>query len=416
MVPALSEGKLGDSGHRGRWRANRRCEASSSGGQPLRRGVRQVFMRHVFLQIVLAVSMLAAAQASPIFIFHTDGFWLNLHSFLYVLGRDQSGAADRTRQAVAGAPADQATGVATMSPADAKTWRGAVTTYATGLSKRDAVFDEGLVAVTNALSQLNSSALLPSSLPVDVRATLEQAAPIYRKVWWPAHEQANRAWVEAVRPLVNQHGPTILAFITKAYAAEWPSAGYPICVSAYANWAGAYSTSGNLIVMGSLDSSTRGADGLEIAFHESMHQWDEAMNRALTAAAKRQGKTLRPNLSHAMIFFTAGEAVRRVIPAHVPYADTNGIWDRGFAVFKPALEAAWRPWLDGRTSRDVALGELVRQTARAPEASRLSIAPAAATTTGKHYLAGRPTFSARQWSVDVRAVGTAPERGLGGAR
>ena len=38
----------------------------------------------------------AHAQA-PIFRFETDEFWLNLHKFLYVLGRAQNKAADASR-------------------------------------------------------------------------------------------------------------------------------------------------------------------------------------------------------------------------------------------------------------------------------------------------------------------------------
>lgn len=72
------------------------------------------------------------------------------------------------------------------------------------------------------------------------------------------------------------------------------------------------------------------------------------------------------DLPHAMIFFTTGEAVRRVEPAHVPYADTLGIWSlqlsgarRPAERLKGPLEETWRPYLNGGGTRDQALAALL---------------------------------------------------------
>jgi hypothetical protein len=56
------------------------------------------------------------------------------------------------------------------------------------------------------------------------------------------------------------------------------------------------------------------------------------------------GKEVPRRLSHAMIFFTAGEVVGRVAPEHVTSADTFDIWRTGNGVlrpFRPALEEIW---------------------------------------------------------------------------
>jgi hypothetical protein len=156
----------------------------------------------------------------------------------------------------------------------------------------------------------------------------------------------------------------VLAFITRAYGMKWPDGGYPVHVSAYANWAGAYSTSGNLLVLSSLDGGTQGLQGLETVFHEGMHQWDDAMIALVRDRARARGVRLPPNLSHAMIFFTAGEAVRHAVPSHVPYADAAGVWDRGFTVFRQPLIDVWKPFLDRRGTRDEALAALVAAVGR----------------------------------------------------
>jgi hypothetical protein len=92
-----------------------------------------------------------------------------------------------------------------------------------------------------------------------------------------------------------------------------------------------------------------------------MHQWDDAMFAALSAEGRRQRLTVPDTLSHAMIFFTAGEAVRSVVPNHVPYAESEGVWSRGMGAVKPALEAVWAPYLAGRGTRDEALTALVKR-------------------------------------------------------
>ena len=55
-------------------------------------------------------------RSSPIFVFHSDEFWLNLHHFLYVLGRAENKTRDSSREAVAGAPTDQQNGLVTLKP------------------------------------------------------------------------------------------------------------------------------------------------------------------------------------------------------------------------------------------------------------------------------------------------------------
>ena len=189
-----------------------------------------------------------ATRSAAIFRFETDEFWLNLHHFLYVLGRAEAKERDASREAVAGAPTDAEKGLASLSEEERQTWRTAVTAYADGLSKKDAVFDAPLPALTMALAHAGDAPTLSNpadtTRPIDpaTRATLERVAPIYRRVWWPAHHASNQAWRTTTQRLVDRHGPAILGFLAKAYVQRWPVDGYAVHLSMYANWAGAYST------------------------------------------------------------------------------------------------------------------------------------------------------------------------------
>lgn len=332
---------------------------------------------------------------SAIFVFHTDEFWLNLHHFLYVLGRAENKERDTARAAVAGAPADQERGFKKLSVKEQKIWSEAVASYAAGVSKKDVVFDAPLPAVTAALARagnarsLTASELNPQIDPA-ITSILERAAPIYRKAWWKAHRDANRNWQKSTQALIDAHGSPVLAFITNAYKLEWPASGFPVHVSGYSNWAGAYSTDGNLLVISSQSPELQGLYGLETVFHEGMHQWDKQVFEALRQQAMKLDKFFPRGLSHSLIFFTAGEAVRRVVGGvrrstgesveqlplnqrvggssgdYIPYAEKYGVWQRGMGPFKAALEEIWKPYLDGRGTRDEAFAALIVRTAVDP--------------------------------------------------
>jgi Transglutaminase-like superfamily len=172
--------------------------------------------------------------AGAIFVFQTDELWLNLHHFLYVLGRAQNHTRDSLRASVAGAPVDAEKGLATLAAADEKIWRDAVAVYADGLSKKDLIFDQPLPAITSSLATAgDASSLTGTKVDPSVAAILERAAPIYRNRWWPQHRAANRAWQSAIEKLVVQHGPAVLSFITNAYKLDWPTTGFPVHISAY---------------------------------------------------------------------------------------------------------------------------------------------------------------------------------------
>lgn|SRR5262245_25425897 len=330
----------------------------------------------VLMMGCLSVFPAQQTRSTVIFAIKTNEFWLNLHSFLYVLGQSQGRPPASLREAMRDAPADAERELQTLTPEEREVWAKAVAAYANGLSKKDPIVDKPLAMMINALAAaVEASSLRSVEVDSETRATLEQAAPIYRKAWWPAHRSTNQAYRASLQPLIERHGNTILAFITSKYGLPWPSAGYPVHLAVYSNWAGAFSTDGNLLVVGTnAHAGTQGVSGLETVFHEAMHQWDDSIDEALRRQAQAIGKNVPPQLSHAMIFFTAGEAVRRVVPEHVPVAEASGLWDRGLP-FRAVLNDVWKAYLDGRGTRDEALKALVAQTAVSAVGQQQSVSP-----------------------------------------
>ena len=312
---------------------------------------------------LLAVALLLVAQSSTsLFRFEADGFWLNLHHFLYVLGRAQAGMPDAKRRAVVNAPVEQSMSVKGLNEAERRGWQDAVTFYATGLSKQDMVFTGALIDVTNAMRVAPATSATALQVKPDLIAVLEKAAPIYRRIWWPSHQQANHSRVRDYTRLLQQHGNKLRDYITRAYQVQWPKEGFPVNVSAYANWAGAYSTRGDLIVVSSLDEGSSGSLGLESIVHEAMHQWDDDMQARLTRLSKaHQTPAPREGITHALIWYTGAEAVKSAVPAHVGYAESGGMWkQKQMGSFKAGLDAHWKPYLEGKSTIDEALLALLR--------------------------------------------------------
>jgi hypothetical protein len=324
-------------------------------------------LRSTFLSVLLVATVLvpAAHAQSTIFKFESDEFWLNLHKFLYVLGQAQNKDGNASRAAVAGAPADAERGLASLTDAERRTWTDAVSAYARGLSRQDPIRDRDLALLEGRLADVDDAGNVAGAMVDEsLRTLLEGAAPVYRKAWWSSHRAANRAFVSSTQQLLAAQGPAVLQFITRAYQMPWPAGGYPVHATAYAHWAGAYSTWGNLLIVSTnTGAGSSGWAGLESVFHESMHQWDDQVDKLLTSAAAAAGGRVAFNLSHALVFYTAGEAVRRVAPAgYVPYAESGGVWQRGMQALKTPIEEIWLPYLNGRGSRDEAIAALVRRT------------------------------------------------------
>src|SRR5947209_9682740 len=71
--------------------------------RPLRSTVpsMRIAARAIVAILVVSITAPAVTAPPPIFRFESDEFWLNLHSFLYVLGRAEDKFADARREAVA---------------------------------------------------------------------------------------------------------------------------------------------------------------------------------------------------------------------------------------------------------------------------------------------------------------------------
>ena len=323
------------------------------------------------INLLALTSASARAQAAPhssnllpasskLFEFHS-AFWVNLHHFLYVQARARLNTPDSRRRAVAKVRAEMAE-ESKLSSEERRNWEAALDYYKREVASLDLIFDERLVALTNKIAAQESAPALRSSGldPALIRA-LESAAPIYRSLWWPRHESANRAWIAMIDPLLQKYGASLAEQITKAYQTSWPTQPFRVDVCAYANWAGAYTVDTSArITLSSLDEGNSGTQGLEALFHESLHVLEVNVVAELQRQAKAHGKGVPRLLSHALIFYTAGELTRRTVPGHKPYAVTHDLWSgEPWSKYWQVLQTYWQPYLDGKAGFSEALKQIV---------------------------------------------------------
>ena len=286
--------------------------------------------------------------------------WPNLHHFLYILGRARNGTFDSGRVAVKQAPLDTA-GFDALSESQRKAWEHDVGIYQVHASPLDIGYGS-LVDVNYAMADLPTSGRIEDTqqISVELRAALTEAGPVYRGLWWPRHDSANRDWISQLTPQVERYGPRIKDRLAAAFRTSWPTLPLRVEAVAYADPRGAYTTADPpLIAMSTLNPQHQGIDGLEQLFHECSHLMMDTVDATL-ARSKAVGKDLSREVSHTILFYTVADTMRSLIPDHVPYPDHYGVWNRGWTRYHELLGLYWQPYLDGKSTMEDAIDRLVR--------------------------------------------------------
>jgi hypothetical protein len=291
-----------------------------------------------------------------------SGFWLNLYSFLHHQAKQRLGIHNDAPAAMA-VVYDESVGRRPFTTSERAAWEGmlarfASTPWATGLR------DSAIQQVNNRLAAAaDDDSLGDVAVDSGLRRFLLEAAPVNRAIWWPVHDRRNREWIASARALFDPHAACLARLLTAGLAAPWPAAPIDIDVSVYATWFGAYSTLHPLHV--TLSSNARGNQGtlgVETVLHETGHALLGVVDSALAATSLREHRALPPELSHLVLFFTAGQDVAAVYPAHQPYAQVFKLWDQNATArsYRAMLIREWGPYLQGRRTLGEAIAAIVR--------------------------------------------------------
>ncbi len=354
--------------------------------------VRLMLTRRNVLRIGLALLFPLTASSArqidtqygplPVFELHS-GFWINLHHTLYQEARVRASGSQDRRGDPAKIPGPGATlhvspeARTAWSVADRQTWNDAVAYYAANYADKDLLFATELILLKNQLGDFETCDELSGAkkktcdagLPVKLTQVLESAGRVYRTHQWPDHDRANRAWIARVAPLVREQGLGLAQRLADIYQTRWPIEKIRVDVSAYANWAGAYTTLDPLrLTISSTDSRNQGSEALEVLFHEASHGIAEPVQQAIIRECRQRDKPVPRDLWHALIFYTTGEVIRPVMatsstgaadPTYTPYAIRERLYQRGWESYLALLTQFWQPYLDGRATYDDAIAHIV---------------------------------------------------------
>ena len=305
------------------------------------------------LLATLAVFPGAPTEAqTTLFDFRSD-FWINLHHYLHALARNASPLKEDLPAAA--------------SPAERESWQAAVASYRTKYGAMRPTFDVPLIMLKIRLLDARGDSLRGSAVPAEVATVLESAAAVYRRHVWPAHDAANRRFIESVQPTLAKFGQSIATRVAGTYSTTWPTR--PIradVVRSVSPPGGAYTTNNPThITIEAEDPRQQGFAAIETVFHEASHGWGGTLINELAAAAKTLNVEVPRDLWHAVLFFNAGEITRRALAdggagEYRLYMDAEKV----FANLRPAVAAHWPAFLDGKITRQEALGRILRDSPR----------------------------------------------------
>ncbi len=311
--------------------------------------------RYVALTALLLMppSVLAELNTQETFRFQS-GFWTNLHHFLFQRAVEQ--------------PADDTTASTKLGPEEAKDWSMALAYYGEQFDGKD-LLDRDMVVIKNALADTGSEPSLESTgLDGELVDALETAAPVYRAVWWAAHDRSNRSRIERLIPLIARHEGRLRVRLAEIYGTEWPDTRIETDVVFHANWAGAYTTLyPTRVTISSEDNGVPPLESLETLFHEVSHALIDKVRTAISERTRSLGKLLpRKSLWHAVLFYSTGEIVRELAPGYTPYALKHRLWERAWPDHLGVLESEWKPYLNGDREFEASIEALVDRLAVDP--------------------------------------------------
>ena len=321
----------------------------------------------------------------PVFELHS-GFWINLHHTLYHEARLRAASVAKDKSSKKSEPDLKTVPDVQnkLAAPERQAWDAAVAFYVSNYAEKDLLFSTELVQLKNQLSDFEDCDELSgrkrkfcdAGLPPKLTQVLEAAAPVYRAHAWPQHDRANRLWIQRISPLIIEQGVGLSERLADIYQTRWPKEKIRVEISAYANWAGAYTTLDPLrVTISSLDPRNQDAEALEVLFHEASHRIAEPVEEAIIRECRQRDKAIPRDLWHALVFYTTGEVLRPVLasqrtPAgdpdggvpgggYTPYALREGLFQREWNDYFKLLQRFWQPYLNGTSTFDDAIARMV---------------------------------------------------------
>lgn len=270
------------------------------------------------------------------FEFHADP-WISLHHFLFHAAR-----ADASEMKLRGRVPLHIDDIAMITLTDIdETLTPAYEAYAPYL-EGDLLFTRQLRQIAVELAAGGPDAVSDEA----VRAALVSFMPIYERTLWPRHRAASEKLIGKLMSELAIYETPLAERISLYLESEWPAAPIRTDVTAYANWAGAYSAQKpNHITLSADDNEIAGAYSLEMLFHEASHSepLEENLIPMMNAALEQTGAD-DTRFWHRALFYITGRATGEVLgdADYIPYSEAVGLASReGSKDYYDGLAATW---------------------------------------------------------------------------
>ncbi len=200
-------------------------------------------------------------------------------------------------------------------------WERAVAVYRQRFAK-ESVFDDELMTINDALSQVEDAAELPPAVG-PIADTLQEVAGVYRQRQWPADVLANRFWMAVAGAMLDQAGEELVAAHEQVYGAKYP-AHVTVDVSPFGGEFGAYTTIRNDFVhttVSTRDPAYQGYWGHPFILEMYKRTFQELREPLATHwQAYLDGKLSREEAIRRLVEATTAPAAASAVPSPVPTA------------------------------------------------------------------------------------------------
>jgi hypothetical protein len=287
--------------------------------------------------------------------FHSH-FWLNLHHYLYALGKRPP---ERPLESTRG-----------LTPEEIKTLADSARWYRENLGEKDLLLDQMMYRIKRSLIQFG-----PDDVPQDPmisedhQQALLAAKPIYARYFWRKHDLQNRETVAWHRDRLLKHEQGIFNRIAELAQNSWPENRIRVDLTWHANWAGAYCTVDPIHAVitsrnGGPQNTWSPLGWFELVFHEPSHALigddDSAVSMAIAKAADGLGVEPPGMLWHALLFYFSGSAVREALVSDGVDMELLMVSDDIFSRYHRVVFEHMPSYLEGTSTLDAAVLEIVK--------------------------------------------------------
>lgn len=151
-----------------------------------------------------------------------------------------------------------------------------------------------------------------SSSFTNILNTLE---PIYNEYFWEKHKTQNQVLLDRFKNTISANEKYVIQKLENLSGNQWSKV-VRVDITAYGNWAGAYSPASDNIVVSSMDPLMHSTLFVEFVFHESSHLLFDRYSpfrKSLYQISKETNIKYPRNLWHAAMFYLSGLATKEAL-------------------------------------------------------------------------------------------------------